>query len=272
MSDSNDRTITYPIPVALADGEEYWAHLELESDDFSPPDDFDEPVAADHRRPSPAGDDLGSNQRPSSSPRVSICRSSVNGGSPDSYEWEIRAPGVAPGDGDPYFGPQVNSLHPRCLRELGFSTLPPITNTMIRMVRVPIRRRTSYDLTVSSVAADFFWTPSSPLHTQEITLNGSTSKPSSGLTYEWQVVEQGGPGGYSGCPAAVQCVIPPDTLDPDTAYDVTLTATNGGDNSVKTRSMTVGDGNVAPVIAWSPTNPEIGEAVGFTIQGVPARH
>ena len=34
--------------------------------------------------------------------------------------------------------------------------------------------------------------------------------------------------------------------------------------------MTVGDGNVAPVISWSPSNPEKGENVGFSIEGVPA--
>ncbi len=267
MSDSNDRTITYPIPVALFDGEEYWAHLEIQSDDFSPPvnvDDLSLPITVD-RRPQATI---------SVQPETVIVTESVdltaavNGGSPDSYEWEIRAPGVAPGDGDPYVGPQVNNF-----------TLD-VSGTWIFEVTANYQHDDpdgagsyqavdSFDLVVHSVAADFFWTPSSPVHTQEITLNGSTSKPSSGLTYEWQVVERDGPGGYGGCPAAVQCAIPPDTLDPDTVYDVTLTASNGPDSSVKTRSMTVSDGSIEPVIEWSPTNPEIGETVGFSIQGVP---
>ncbi len=63
---------------------------------------------------------------------------------------------------------------------------------------------------------------------------------------------------------------PADTLDPDTTYNVTLTATNGPDTSTTTKAMTVGDGNVNPTISWSPTNPEIGEDVTFSILGVPA--
>ncbi len=41
MSNTNPRTISTTIPLDLAYNTEYWAHVELESDDFDPPDDFD---------------------------------------------------------------------------------------------------------------------------------------------------------------------------------------------------------------------------------------
>ena len=266
LSGSNARTITYPIPIALADGEEYWAHLELESDDFSPPDDFDSlslPINVD-RQPQVTI---------SVAPETVIVTdhvdlsATVSGGSPTSFQWEVWRPGsLTP---QTYTGQKVSFLLLDVSGDWRFDVVANYQHD--NPVGAGTYKATaSRTLTVSSVAADFFWTPSSPLHTQQITLNGSLSKPSSGLTYQWQVVEQGGPGGYGGCPAAVQCVIPADTLDPATVYNVTLTASNGPESSVKTKAMTVGDGNVAPVIEWSPSNPEIGEDIGFSITGVPA--
>jgi len=123
---------------------------------------------------------------------------------------------------------------------------------------------------VSSVAAEFSWTPASPLHTLPITLDGSASRPSSGLTYEWQVKLGATVVHECGESTAKQCTIPADTLDPDTTYDVTLTVSNGTEFSTKPDVMFVGNGNVNPIISWSPSNPEIGESVGFSILGVPA--
>jgi PKD repeat protein len=122
---------------------------------------------------------------------------------------------------------------------------------------------------VTSVAADFTITPTSPLSTQPITLNGSISKPVGGnLSYQWAV--QSLYHVYTGCPAAQVCTIPAESLSPNTAYSVTLTVTNNDDEatSQKTRTMFVNDGAIDPAIVFSPTNPAIGQNVVFTINGV----
>ncbi len=125
---------------------------------------------------------------------------------------------------------------------------------------------------VTSVAADFTISPPVPLHTQDILLNGSISKPSGGnLSFQWTVEERGGAHTYNSCPASATCTIPGDSLNPNTAYDVTLTATNNDDNETdqRIRTMLVGDGAINPSISFSPSNPEIGDNVIFTISGVP---
>jgi len=123
---------------------------------------------------------------------------------------------------------------------------------------------------VTSVAADFTIKPSSPLHTQDIVLDGSISKPAGGdLSYQWAV--ESNDHDYIGCPAAPECTIPAESLNPGTTYTVTLMVTNTVDNETdqRTKSMFVGDGSVDPSITFSPPNPEIGQNVVFTIQGVP---
>ena len=40
-------------------------------------------------------------------------------------------------------------------------------------------------------------------------------------------------------------------------------------NALRNKYLDVGNGNVQPVISWSPTSPEIGETVLFSIDGVP---
>ncbi len=266
LSASNPRTIAFTIPVDLAYNVDYWAHVEVESDDFSPPDDFDSlsmPINVDR---SPLATISVDPETVIVTEHVDLS-ATVNGGSPTSYQWQVWPPGAA--TPDTYSGQQVSNLLLDASGDWRFDVFVDFQHDEPGGPN-PYQATDSYDLAVSSVAADFFWTPANPLHTQPITLDGSISKPAGGLTYQWQVVEHGGPGGYSDCPAAVQCVIPADYLDPDTVYDVTLTASNGPESSVKTRSMTVGNGNVAPVISWSPTSPEIGDNVGFLILGVPA--
>lgn len=126
-------------------------------------------------------------------------------------------------------------------------------------------------LTVSSVAADFAVTPGSPLHTQTITLDAGLSKPDSpNLAYKWEVVSSSPAHSYNSCPREERCVIPPESLLPGATYSITLTVWNGDDSSSKTKWVPIGNGNIQPTITWTPTSPEIGERVTFSINGVPA--
>ncbi len=122
---------------------------------------------------------------------------------------------------------------------------------------------------VTSVAAAFTVSPSTPLNTQPITLDASPSLPTSGVTlgYEWSV---GGATTYNGCPSAKVCVIPGDALNPG-QHQITLVVTNldnGTDQSVAFQNVNVADGSVNPDVTWLPTSPEIGQQVLFTINGV----
>jgi PKD repeat protein len=272
MSSSNQRTISYGIPIALADGQDYWAHVEVESDDFSPPYDFDSlsrQIDVDRR---PAVTISVEPETVVVTDSVSLS-AAVNGGSPTSYDWEVRAPGVAVGNGDTYSGQTVSSVS---LDVSGLWHFDVVATYQHDDPDGPgaYLATDSYALDVKSVAADFEWSPASPLHNQQITLDGSLSKPSSGLTYEWEV--KLGATVVPACqdPTAKLCIIPAETLDPDTTYNVYLTVSNGTESSTKFAvgddGMYVGNGNVNPTISWSPSSPTIGEDVVFAIDGVPA--
>jgi PKD repeat protein len=267
MSGSNDKTIDFPIPSALGDGVEYYAHVEVESDEFSPPDDFDSSSRKINieRRPT-----VSISVEPEAvivSESVDLS-ASVSGGSPTSYEWEVRAPGVEPGNGDTYFGRQVSNVPLNVSGTWNFDVIAFYAHDNPDGAGL-YQAQDSYPLTVSSVAANFSWSPPNPIHTQVITLDASISRPADGLTYSWEIVERWGLGEYSSCPNSVRCFIPAEALAPDTQYVVTLTVTNGTDVDTAVRYLDVGNGNVQPVITWSPTSPEIGETVLFSIDGVP---
>ena len=129
-------------------------------------------------------------------------------------------------------------------------------------------------LNVSSVAADFTVSPTLPLNNQSMTLDGSISKGNIS-SYGWQVygpTDRGGEGitatDYTGCPDAAVCIIPGDTLEWG-LYTITLTVDNGtGDSDDAVKYVDVRNGAIQPEIRWSPTNPEIGETVIFSIDGV----
>ena len=126
------------------------------------------------------------------------------------------------------------------------------------------------DFTPASVVAGFTISPPSPFNNQEITLDGSSSRPVGGnLGYAWAVESTSHD--YTGCPAAAVCTIPADSLEPDTTYTVTLTVTNNDDGAVSeaAKALEVADGAFQPTIAFIPAAPEIGENILFTIQGVP---
>jgi PKD repeat protein len=267
MSSSNPESLNFPIPSTLGDGVEYYAHVEVESDDFSPPDDFDS-----------ASERINVERRPTVSisvePETVIVTeavdlsATVSGGSPTSYEWEVRGPGVTPGNGDTYFGQNVSNVTLDVSGEWNFDVTAHYAHDNPDGAGL-YEAQDTYPFTVSSVAASFSWSPANPIHTEPITLNGSSSRPAVGLTYAWEVVERWGSGGYDSCPTSALCVIPAEALLPDTQYTVTLTVSNGTDVDTSVKYLDVGNGNVQPVITWSPTSPEIGETVLFSVDGVP---
>ncbi len=64
-------------------------------------------------------------------------------------------------------------------------------------------------------------------------------------------------------------MIPGGSLNFDTTYEITLTATNndGGGVDQITKEMFVADGNFQPVVHILPSDPEIGENILFTVSG-----
>lgn len=121
--------------------------------------------------------------------------------------------------------------------------------------------------TVSSLAADFSVNPTNPCHDDAVTLT-STSKAQTGLTlhYDWSVQ---GPDTLT-CGDAASCT-DPDGLAPGTyTATLTLTADQNEDVSTKTRTFTVKDCSVQLDFHWSPSSPEIGQAITFSVDGVVA--
>lgn len=126
---------------------------------------------------------------------------------------------------------------------------------------------TSLQFPISAVAAAFTVAPASPLNTQAITLDAGPSRPDGvQLAYDWSVT---GATTYTGCPGQEVCVIPADTLNPG-QHTVTLTVTRDTEQDTVVKTVNVADGSVNPDFSWSPTEPEIGTSVLFTISGVTA--
>jgi len=261
-SSLNPHAIDFPIPQDLAEGVEYWAHVEVESDDLVPTDpDFDKKITI--------------NRAPQATIAVtpsavvvneSVTLTATAEGNPVGYAWIIDPPNSA--------------SFPRT----GTSTVVPLDEAGLWGFQLTVDYQHgagggTYQATdeitgfnVTSVAADFSIAPPTPLHTQDIFLNGSISKPVDGnLSFQWTVEERGGTHTYNSCPASETCTIPGNSLNPATTYDVTLTVTNEDDSEIdqRIRSMFVGDGAINPSISFSPSNPEIGDNVIFTISGVP---
>jgi hypothetical protein len=261
-SAANPHEINFQVPQNLTSGTNYQAHVVVESNDLPPA------VPAKNRW---IAIDRAPTVEVSVDPEAVIVGESVDllatvgGGTPASYEWEIRAPDATT---------QVRS-------GAAVPSLPlPIAGTWTFQVTAAYAHEASagvlYQATdtrsfsVTSVAADFTIVPSNPLHTQVITLDGSYSKPAGGdLSYFWEV--DSNLHSYNGCGDVTQCVIPAESLLPDTTYTVKLTVTNNADQATSTmsRAFFVGNGNINPTINFSPPNPEIGETVVYTISGVP---
>jgi len=262
----NPHEITYQIPQNLAWGTSYQAHILVESDDLPPTRaSFDTGIAI--------------NRQPTATIAIdplavvvdeSVTLTATAEGNPDAtpYTWTI----------DPPLSASFNrngSPTTVTLDEAGTWAFH-LTVDYLHGTEAGGAYQATADITgfdVTSVAADFTIAPASPLHTQDIVLDGSISKPVGGnLGYEWTVEEFSGPGAYTGCPAAAVCTIPGGSLVPDSWYTVSLLVTNNDDEATSSvsQNVLVGNGNIQPTISYSPTNPEIGQSVVFNINGVPA--
>lgn len=124
-------------------------------------------------------------------------------------------------------------------------------------------------LDISSVAAAFTVTPSNPLNTEAITLDGTSSNYQIGadVSFDWTV---SGPTAYDGCGDLATCQIPADTLDPG-SYQVSLTLTNTDNGDTSTAGpqiVQVGDGNVTLTLT-GPDSRAVGENAMFSLDGAP---
>jgi hypothetical protein len=262
-SATNPHQISFQVAQDVTVGTSYQAHIVVESDDLTPTVSNDDAWIGIKREPTVAI---------SVDPEAVIVGESVDllatvsGGSPTSYQWEIWAPGAS--TPDTRTGATVPSLPLTIPGQWTFKVTAAYDHEA--SVGVPFQATETRDFDVTSVAADLTISPASPLHTQVITLDGSLSKPAGGdLSYAWKVESVFH--SYGDCGVSVQCVIPAESLNFDTTYNVTLKVTNNADSatSTMTRQMRVGNGNVNPTIRFSPTSPEIGQKVTFTIDGVP---
>jgi PKD repeat protein len=281
LNTTNDRILNYTIPQDVQATDTFIAHVEVDSSKLTPAEPYFElPVNID-REPT-----ASFKIEPSAvivRETVTLTASADGIVGTDGYQWEITGPGVT----DTRSGQVVEDYELTASGDWWFKLTVHYdhgASGVVEEVITPDEEYVRYgDLedspdgkyeyerrrkqSVSSVAADFFWSPSSPLHTQPIALDGSLSKPSSGLKYRWEV--KLGEISVFSCPESAddECVIPAETLSPGT-YEVTLWVKNsGGDEDSETKDMDVY--NVDPTISWSPSNPEIGEDIVFTIEGVP---
>jgi len=264
LNTSNPRTINYTVPQNLAAGVSYVAHVEVDSSELIPDRSYWNKTAGIDRTPQASFTILPSAVIVGDSVTLTASAEGIIGSG--GYQWLITDPsGSTVSMTGQIVTHTVNAAGNWDFElNVGYDHQDPGSPPSLYTATYSV-----LDYAVSSVAADFLWTPPNPLHTQQITLDGSTSKPTGGgLSYQWDVASATHT--YAGCPAQVQCVIPPEALDPDTSYSVVLTVWNGPDSSVRTKYLFVGNGNVQPAITWSPTSPEKGETVLFSIEGVPA--
>jgi hypothetical protein len=260
-SAANPHQISFQVPQDVAADTSYQSHVVVESDELTPSVPSAEAWIGIEREPTVAI---------SVDPEAVIVGESVDlhatvsGGYPISYQWEISAPGASMPD--TATGATVSSVALPVQGQWTFGVTASYSHEASVGVLFQAAETRFFDVT--SVAADFAISPANPLNTQEITLDGSLSKSAGGgLSYAWQVESDFH--SYVTCGTSVQCVIPAESLNADTTYNVTLTVTNNADSATSsiTRPLSVGDGT--PTISFSPASPEIGQNIIFTINGVP---
>jgi PKD repeat protein len=117
----------------------------------------------------------------------------------------------------------------------------------------------------SAPAAEFVYSPSSPLLNQDILFNAGASKPGAGRTitrYDWNF--------GSGTPQSG--VVVRKSYDVSGSYTVVLTVTDDvGQTGIKSATLTVSAGEFTGSLSFSPTNPRIADVIKFYVtpgQGV----
>ena len=273
-SGTNPHSFDFTVPKDVAEGEDFTAHIAVESDDL--------PAAQAANSTS-----ITINRAPAASYTITpdaavvgdtVTLSATAEGNPsdtDPFNWTITRPSTA---NTFLTGPtvQVNlnesgqwTFILRVDYDHGASgaTADPDSDSKYEVLVTQV-------LNVSSVAADFTVSPPVPVHNQTILLDASLSKGNIS-SYNWLLhgpTDRGADGisasDYTGCADAEQCSIPGETLEWG-HYTVTLGVANDlGDSNETVKYIDVRNGAVQPTSRWSPVSPEIGETVIFSIDGV----
>ena len=265
LSSSTPSFLNYTVAAGVGTGDAYTAHVAVENDDHP----YNPAAPGEQLKTAAISIDRAPEATIGVSPDTVLTGESVTltanaEGHPTSYDWHISPPQ----DGQPF--DRTGQSTQVTLSQSGTWTFDLTVHYQHTATGGGLYQYVAEkQFFVTSVAAAFTVSPSTPLNTQPITLDASPSLPTSGVTlgYEWSV---GGATTYNGCPSAKVCVIPGDALNPG-QHQITLVVTNldnGTDQSVALQNVNVADGSVNPDFTWSPTSPEIGESVRFDIGGV----
>ena len=283
LSFSAGTVLGYTMPRAPAAADEFWAHTAVETDLYpyfpgGPPSQIKSVQIAVDRLPGAAIE---------ISPQVAVTGDTINliadadghpavPGGGDPYAWTV----TDPSGGQSFFtgspsGEVVLGEGGQWIFDLDLSYEHEDPN----QPGVPFVASIQLVRTISSVSAAFSVAPPSPVHSESMSLvSTSAAQAGAALVFDWDAMTWGGvvvdeltfcdgPG-----PVDDECVIPAETLAPG-IYDfrLTLTNTDNGDAEIAVlRDFEVLDGHPELDFAWSPTNPEVGEWVGFQITGIGA--
>ena len=189
----------------------------------------------------------------------------------DPFQWELEKPG-----GEPLLleGEVTEAF---VLDEIGEWVLELTVH--YAHGEPPYMATEQQSLTVGNVAAAFVVAPTAPVNTEDITLDGSSSRWSAAVTPEWQWQYRATGGTWQTLVSCTfqLCVIPgsesAQTLMPG-VYDFRLTLSDPEDpdpehQSVATvENVEVSDGTISVDFSWTPANPEIGDTVVFQVTGL----
>jgi len=174
-------------------------------------------------------------------------------GNPSSYSWTVEPP-----NSEPFNEPTVTV--PVTFDQQGTWNI----SLAVEWANGAYSNSTSTTVEVKSALAAFTYSPMGPKDNEAIQLDASASKPSDQLSYAWQVLD-GTDVVWSG--SGVTATIPKDTLDPG-IYKIRLTVinTSTSESDMAEKTLTVISG--ASQLLISPSDPEIGQSVSFTVQGI----
>ncbi len=275
LSSSTPASRQFLVPRDILTNEAYYAHVAVESDEYpyggsSTPDQIDTALIAVDR-----------------SPEVSFTLSPA---SPITGD-EITVRAIA--EGNPFNPTGGEAIQWHITPPAGGQLVPyddfgsPITIDLSESGDWEIDLTVYYEhdgysaidhqkIGISSVFANFNYTPLEPFNTEAITLT-STSSFAAGATpsYAWEVTSTDVPPNpnYTGCPSgptAAICTIPADSLEPG-VYSFKLVATNtdnSDESDVVHSGIVVENGDIQLDFTWA-SSPDIGEDFAFNIEGVP---